>query len=409
MKVLVTGAKGFIGKNLIVALERRTGFEVIPFDLRDPGNVLETGLAEADAVVHLAGINRPEKIDAYDAGNAEFTRHLCERLMAFGRSPHILFSSSVQAALDNPYGLSKRKAEEILLSYAKQTGAAVSIFRLTNVFGKWSRPHYNSVVATFCHNIARNEPIAISDPSRELDLVYIDDVVASFLGDLESVPAGGRYRPVDPVYRVSLGALAETLRSFRAERETLTLPDLGAPFIRKLYATYLSYLPEREFAYRLTEKTDNRGELAELLKSTQSGQMFVSRTRPGITRGHHYHDTKVEKFIVVSGEAVIRFRKIETEAGSRLKVQGSSDEEKEEKSSEVGDRGAEGRDQRSEVGDREPQIIEYRVSGDEFTVVDIPPGYTHSIENIGQTDLIVLFWACEIFDPGKPDTFAEIV
>jgi UDP-2-acetamido-2,6-beta-L-arabino-hexul-4-ose reductase len=287
-----------------------------------------------------------------------------------GRNPLIVLSSSIQAALDNLYGLSKRKAEEIVLNFSNNRRTSTFAFRLAGVFGKWCRPNYNSVVATFCHNIARSLPIAISDPAREIDLVYIDDVVDAFIGIMEDhMPASdGKYCLVEPTYRISLGELAETIRGFRESRISLSVPDVNDPFVRALYATYISYLPRDSFAYTLTQRADPRGELAELLKSPNIGQIFVSRTRPGITRGHHYHDTKVEKFVVLEGDAVIRFRHI--------------------------------------LGE---DVIEYPVSGREFRVVDIPPGYTHSIENIGRDDLIVLFWATEIFDPDIPDTYGMTV
>ena len=288
----------------------------------------------------------------------------------WSRTPLLVLSSSTQAALDNPYGLSKRQAEDAVFDFGRETGASVFVFRLPGVFGKWCRPNYNSVVATFCHNIARDLPIAISDPAREIELVYIDDVVRAFIGIMDGrLPVSdGKYCLAEPTYRISLGALAETIQGFRDSRVSLALPDMSDPFIRALYATYVSYLPADSFAYALTQRTDPRGELAELLKSPHIGQIFVSRTRPGITRGNHYHDTKVEKFVVLEGDAVIRFRHI------------------------LG-------------GD----VIEYPVSGREFRVVDIPPGYTHSIENVGQNDLIVLFWADEIFDPDIPDTFGMTV
>ena len=249
---------------------------------------------------------------------------------------------------------------------AGKTGASVFVFRLPGVFGKWCRPNYNSVVATFCHNIARDLPIAISDPAREIELVYIDDVVRAFIDIMDGrLPASeGKYFIAEPTYRISLGVLAKTIQSFRDSRVSLALPDMSDPLIRALYATYVSYLPADTFAYALNQRIDPRGELAELLKSHHIGQIFVSRTRPGITRGNHYHDTKVEKFLVLEGNAMIRFRHIM-------------------------------------AGD----VIEYPVSGCEFRVVDIPPGYTHSIENVGKTDLIVLFWADEVFNPDMPDTF----
>jgi len=274
--------------------------------------------------------------------------------------------------LDNPYGLSKRQAEEAVFNFGRETEASVFIFRLHGVFGKWCRPNYNSVVATFCHSIARDLPIAISDPAREIELVYVDDVVHAFIGLLNGRlhVSDGKYCLVEPTYRISLSALADTIQGFRDSRITLALPDIGDPFVRALYATYISYLPVDSFGYPLTQRIDPRGELAELLKSPRIGQIFVSRTRPGFTRGNHYHDTKVEKFVVLEGDAVIRFRHI-----------------------------------RPDVRDQRADVIEYPISGHEFRVVDIPPGYTHSIENVGQNDLIVLFWAAEIFDPDISDAF----
>jgi len=370
MKILVTGAKGFIGKNLIVALKRRGEFDVIDYDLDSSEGLLEEGLAKTDVIYHLAGVNRPERATDFMEGNVDLTRQVCETLRRLGRTPLLLLSSSAQAALDNPYGLSKRQAEEVAFAFGRETGASVFVFRLLGVFGKWCRPNYNSVVATFCHNIARDLPIAISDSTKEIELVYVDDVVRSFIGIMDSrLPVSdGKYCLVEPTYRITLGVLAETIRGFRDSRVNLALPDMSDRFLRALYATYISYLPVDAFLYALTQRTDPRGELAELLKSPHFGQIFVSRTRPGITRGNHYHDTKVEKFVVLEGDAVIRFRHI------------------------LG-------------GD----VIEYPVSGREFRVVDIPPGYAHSIENIGQNDLIVLFWADEIFDPDISDTFKMMV
>lgn len=364
--VMVTGSKGFIGKNLGVALKRRAEVDVIEYDLDSPAGLLEEGLAKTDVIYHLAGVNRPEKVEEFAEGNFDLTRQVCDALRRLGRTPKLVLSSSTQAVLDNPYGLSKRQAEETVFDFGRNTGASVFVFRLPGVFGKWCRPNYNSVVATFCHNIARDLPIAISDPAREIELVYIDDVVRAFIGVMDGrLPVSdGKYSRVEPMCRISLGVLAETIQGFRDSRVSLALPDMSVPFLRALYATYVSYLPSDSFAYALTQRSDPRGELAELLKAPHIGQFFVSRTRPGFTRGNHYHDTKVEKFVVMEGDAVIRFRHI------------------------LG-------------GD----VIEYPVSGREFRVVDIPPGYTHSIENIGQNDLIVLFWAAEIFDPDIPDAF----
>jgi UDP-2-acetamido-2,6-beta-L-arabino-hexul-4-ose reductase len=277
-----------------------------------------------------------------------------------------VLSSSTQATLDNPYGVSKRLAEETVFAFGSETGARVAIFRFPGVFGKWCRPNYNSVVATFCYNIAHDLPITISDPAREIELIYIDDVIAAFIKvmDGQRPSQGDQFCYVEPTFHVTLGNLAETIRSFRESRNTLLFPAIWDRFTRSLYATYVSYLPNNDFGYHLMQRVDQRGELTELFKSFHFGQVFVSRTRPGITRGNHYHDTKVEKFAVLEGEAVIRLRHI--------------------------------------LG---PDVIDYPVSGKNFQVVDIPPGYTHSIENVGQTDLIVLFWADEIFDPSSPDTY----
>jgi len=367
LRVLVTGAGGFIGRNMMVALERRSGTDVLGIDVDSAPDGLEKGLAAADAVFHLAGVNRPGRDAEFADVNVELTRRICEALRRMKRTPIFVLSSSTQAALDNPYGISKRKAEEIVQAFGKETGAPVFAYRLPGVFGKWSRPDYNSVVATFCHRTARGLPVSVSDPAREIELAYIDDVVGAFLGHLDGRAPRSPGAPLlmEPIYRISLGALAETLAGFRDGRRNGALPDMSRPLLQALYATYLSYLPAGELAYALEQKVDPRGELAEILKSAPLGQVFLSRTRPGITRGHHYHDSKVEKFIVVEGEAVIRLRPIRGE-----------------------------------------DAVEYRVTGREFRVVDIPPGYTHAIENVGAGDLVVLFWANQMFDPEHPDTYA---
>jgi UDP-2-acetamido-2,6-beta-L-arabino-hexul-4-ose reductase len=363
--ILVTGSRGFIGQNLIQALKRRGNYRVFEFDINDSLEFFAEAVRQADIIFHLAGVNRPEKVEEYESGNAGFTKTLVSLLEEAKVKPVIVFSSSIQARLDNPYGLSKRRAEEVLINWADRCGGTVAIFRLPNVFGKWCRPNYNSAIATFCHNIARGLEINITDPERVLELVYIDDVVNTFLNMIESPPTkSARFYEVEPVFKIKLVKVVELIRSFKESRQSLILPDFSDPLIKRLYATYISYLPENEFAYRPEIKIDNRGQLAELLKSPYSGQIFISRTKPGITRGNHYHDTKTEKFIVIDGEAIIRFRHIKR-------------------------------------GD----VIEYRVSGNDFKIVDIPPGYTHSIENVGDKELIVLFWASEIFDPQKPDTY----
>jgi len=371
--ILVTGALGFVGRNLGAFLRQREGVQLIEVDIDSPPEMLKKGLREADVLFHLAGVNRPEKTEDYAIGNSGFTKELCNQLKAMGRAPVIIFSSSIQAEFVNPYGTSKLRAEEELLKFAEQTGAKVLIFRLKNVFGKWCRPNYNSVVATFCHNIAHDLPISISDPAKELELVYVDDVCAAMAeaaglfraSKMHLVAsANNSHAEITPVLRITLGELADIIRSFRDTRGSLRVPAFDNPFLCQLYATYLSYLEGADFVYGLDVKTDNRGNLAEFLKSPSFGQIFVSRTKPGITRGNHYHHTKTEKFFVVQGKAVIRLRHI---LGS--------------------------------------EIIEHHVQGNEYRVVDIPPGYTHSIENIGDGELVTLFWANEIFDPEIPDTY----
>ena len=376
--VLITGALGFIGKNLGALLRQEAKVKLVECDTDTPAGVLERGLREADVIFHLAGINRPKNEDEFFKGNTDFTAAICERLRALKRAPTIVFSSSIQADLDNPYGLSKRKAEDELRRFSEESGARVAIFRLKNVFGKWCRPNYNSVVATFCHNIAHDLPITISDPSKVLELVCVDEVCAAMLQsagigktEVEQAPAESNsavFPEVAPAFTTTLGALADTIRSFRQSRKTLRVPAFDDPFVKRLYATFLSYLEPADFAYGLELKTDERGGLAEFLKSPAFGQIFVSHTKPGITRGNHYHHTKTEKFFVVQGKAIIRFRHI-----------------------------------------LEDKVIEHHVSGRDYKVVDIPPGYTHSIENVGDEELVTLFWADEVFDPERPDTFFEKV
>ncbi|MBN1876305.1 MAG: NAD-dependent epimerase/dehydratase family protein [Anaerolineae bacterium] len=364
MNIVVTGASGFIGRNLVAHLAREEEVQVTEFDLQNTEGELQEGLTRADLVFHLAGVNRPESVDEFVVGNVDFTAHVCELLTQIGRPVPTILTSSIQAEQDNPYGRSKFQAEETLKRYVQENHAAGIIYRLKNVFGKWCRPNYNSVVATFCHNIARDLPITISDPDYELKLVHIDDVIEYFVKETQGQePAGVYYREVIPTFKITLGKLAELLHSFREMRQSLSLPDFSDPFVRKLYGTYLSYLNVDDFAYNLQQRCDPRGCLAEFVKSPSFGQIFVSTTKPGVTRGNHYHHTKTEKFLVLQGDALIRFRHIES-----------------------------------------GEILEYPVKGEEFRVIDIPPGYTHSIENIGKNELVTLFWASEIFDPGTPDT-----
>ncbi len=368
MNILITGSRGFVGRNLVAHLKRREGLTLYEYDLGSGAAVLDEALRLADIIFHLAGVNRPQTEEDFHIGNTGFTEDICRKLIELGRHPKIVLSSSIQAELDNPYGVSKRNAEDVLRRFAKETGALCVVYRFKNLFGKWCRPNYNSVTATFCHNIAHDLPIQISDPINKLELTYIDDVVAAFVNEIDAVKIGFNFAEALPSTQITLGQLADKMKQFRQMRVDLILPDYSNAFDHALYATYLSYLDGKDFAYGLEIKSDQRGSLAEFIKSPSMGQIFISHTRPGIVRGDHYHHTKTEKFLVVQGEAVIRFRQIESD-----------------------------------------KIIEHRVCGEDYRVLDIPPGYTHYIENIGRVDLVTLLWASEMFDPAKPDTIYEKV
>ena len=366
MNILITGARGFMGKNLRSALTGRYGdaHRLMLLDMPHTEEELLAAAAEADFVFHLAGVNRPTDPADFQKGNADFTRQLLTLLKERGKRPPVLLSSSIQAALENPYGQSKLSAEQAVADYGRETGAAVYLYRLPNVFGKWSRPNYNSAVATFCHNVARGMPITVNDPSVTLRLVYIDDVVEEFLRAMEGQPhREGEWCTVQPVHEVNLGHMAELIQSFPGLRDSLTAPDQSDPLVKKLYATYLSFLPPEDFSRPTVTHADQRGSFTELLHMGSRGQVSLNVSKPHITKGDHWHQTKHEKFIVLQGEGVIRFRK---------------------------------------VGDS--TVIAYKVSGENLTVVDIPTGYTHSIENTGDTDMLTLMWANEVFDPAHPDT-----
>lgn len=366
MNILITGARGFMGKNLRSALTGRCGdaHRLMLLDMPHTEEELLAAAAEADFVFHLAGVNRPTDPADFQKGNADFTRQLLTLLKERGKRPPVLLSSSIQAALENPYGQSKLSAEQAVADYGRETGSAVYLYRLPNVFGKWSRPNYNSAVATFCHNVARGLPITVNDPSVTLRLVYIDDVVEEFLRAMEGQPhREGEWCTVQPVHEVNLGHIAELIQSFPALRDSLTAPDQSDPLVKKLYATYLSFLPPEDFSRPTVTHADQRGSFTELLHMGSRGQVSLNVSKPHITKGDHWHQTKHEKFIVLQGEGVIRFRK---------------------------------------VGDS--TVIAYKVSGENLTVVDIPTGYTHSIENTGDTDMLTLMWANEVFDPAHPDT-----
>lgn len=367
-RVVVTGARGFIGRNLMVALGRRDDVEAAGFDVDDSLEALWAALAGADVVYHLAGVNRPQVPADFQTGNVGFTAELCRRMDQADARPAVVFASSIQAELDNPYGASKLAAEGVLAAWSRAGGGPVAVFRLPNVFGKWGRPSYNSVVVTFCHNVAHGLPIRVDDPDAAMKLVHVDDVVTAFLQVLEEPPRDVEQRTVAPVTEITVGALAARVRAFRAAQHSPDLPDLSGHFARALFSTYLSYLEPEELAFDLDVRADERGDLAELIREPHAGQIFVSRTHPGITRGNHYHDTKVERFVVIAGEGFVRLRPL--------------------------------------GGD---EVREYRVSGAAPQAVIIPPGTVHSIENVGPAEMVTLFWAGEVFDPGRPDTYYERV
>jgi len=376
MKILITGAKGFIGKNLIAELNNikegktkgynlTSDLNLFVYDIDTDPALLDDYCKKADFVFHLAGVNRPREQREYMEVNFGFTSTLLDALKKHGNNCPIMLSSSVQAELNNPYGVSKKAGEDLLFNYGKEVGAEVLIYRLPNVFGKWCRPNYNSAVATFCHNIAHGLPIQVNDPNVWMTLVYIDDVVKELISALEGNPhKEGNFCKVPIEYRITLSEIVNLIYSFKESRKNLYVPNLSDDFTKKLYSTYLSYLPEDQFSYLLKMNVDERGSFTEFLKSTDRGQVSVNISKPGITKGQHWHHTKNEKFLVVSGKGVIRFRKID-----------------------------------------EKKVYEYFVSGDKLEVVDIPVGYTHNIENLGDTDMVTVMWVNELFDPERPDTY----
>ena len=368
MRIVVTGGDGFIGRNLRVHLQELGHQDVTSIEQATSADDLRTTLASADFVFHLAGVNRSKEISEFDAGNRGFTATLCDVLRATGREIPLAFTSSTQALLDNPYGASKRAGELEVERYAADTGAAVYLFRLTNVFGKWCRPNYNSAVATFCHNIARGLPIRVSDPAAPLCLVYVDDVVETMVGLVRHADTPPGAVVVEPVYDTTVGEVDTMLREFAASRDTRLSPRVGTGFTRALYATYVSYLAPDSFAYSLTRHSDPRGVFAEMLKTPDCGQFSFFTAHPGIMRGGHYHHTKSEKFLVVKGRARFGFRHIVT-----------------------------------------GEVHEILVSGDESRVVETVPGWAHDITNVGDDEMVVMLWANEIFDPQKPDTIAASV
>jgi len=367
VRVLVTGAAGFIGKNVLAHLARVRDTQVLPITRASSLEDLERAVASCDFAIHLAGSNRPDTAADFVTGNVEFTHTLCAALTATGRRVPVIYASSIQATRDSDYGRSKLVAEATLQDYGRENGARVSIYRLPGVFGKWCRPNYNSVVATFCHNIARDLPIEVRDTEGSLNLVYVDDVAASFLETMQGKRTD-EFVELQPVYTLTLGELAKHLNDFKSSRESLVIGRVGTGLLRALYATYLSYLPPQAFAYSVPQHVDPRGVFVEMLKTIDSGQFSYFTAHPGITRGVHYHHSKNEKFLVVKGKARFCFRQIATNERHELSV--SSDQ---------------------------PQIVESI------------PGWSHDITNIGTEEMIVLLWANEIFDRSRPDTYSHPV
>ena len=384
MNILITGAKGFVGRNLCAALEeirlghdRRPDHEiadltVFAYDVDNTLEELDKFCAECDFVLNLAGVNRPKDPAEFMTGNFGFASTLLDTLKKHGNTCPVMISSSVQASLTgryagSPYGESKKAGEDLFFAYGKEVGAEVLVYRFPNVFGKWCRPNYNSAIATFCHNTANGLPIQVNDPSVEMDVVYIDDVVEELIqavrGKANKLADG--YCAVPVHHETTLGVIADTILSFPRLRERLAVPQLDDPLTKKLYATWLSYLPEESFIYDLKMNCDDRGSFTEIIRTADRGQFSVNISKPCITKGNHWHHTKNEKFVVVSGHGLIQLRKIGSE-----------------------------------------EIVEFEVSGEKIQVVEMIPGYTHNIINLSETeDLVTFMWANEPFDPARPDTF----
>lgn len=372
MKVLITGAEGFIGKNLGLYLSERRDIEIVRFGRQHTLDDLSTFLDGVDFVFHLAGVNRPQDPNEFYSGNRDLTGRLCDAVGAIaertGRKIPIVLSSSVQADRDNAYGESKRGAEQAVFGVSRRYDIPVHVFRLPNVFGKWCRPNYNSAVATFCHNITRDLPIQIHDPAAPITLVYIDDVVERFVAlmDGASQNAGAEgFESVTPQYTSTVGEVADLIRTFKESRQTLMTERVGTGLVRALYSTYVSYLPVEAFAYSVPQHGDQRGVFVEMLKTPDCGQFSFFTAHPGVTRGGHYHHSKTEKFMVIKGHARFKFRHMHS-----------------------------------------GETYELHSSGGTAQIVETVPGWTHDITNIGDDEMVVMLWANEVFDRAKPDTYA---
>lgn len=363
MNVLVTGADGFIGKNLIWHLRAIGNSEILTFNRRDSLYTLRDSVFNADFIYHLAGVNRPMEESEFYTGNSDLTAALCNAIRETGRAIPVVFSSSIHATTGTAYGRSKRMAENHLLELSLELGNQVYIYRLTNVFGKWCKPNYNSVVATLCHNIANGLPTVISNPEVELHLAYVDDVAEEFTNLLKLPPMPDRYHSISHTYRATLGELAAMLAQFKQERQTLLVEQVSNGLLRALYSTYLSYLRPEQSSYGLAKHSDARGSFVEVVKTRDSGQFSYFTSKPGITRGGHFHHTKAEKFIVVKGSARFTFQNVNT-------------------------------------GDRH----EITTHADHPTVVETLPGWSHDVTNIGDDEMVVMLWANELFNRERPDT-----
>lgn len=371
MRVLITGANGFVGRNLQLRLRERRDVQVVCYNRDQQAGQLAGLLEGVDFVFHLAGVNRPQDPKEFASGNTGLTRDLCQAVAAAARSTGrpipVLYTSSTQAVQDNAYGRSKREAEEVLAAVEYDSLVPVHVFRLPNVFGKWGRPNYNSVVATFCHNIARDLPIQVNDPQAALTLVYIDDVIERFVQLMDgAAPMAGLdgFVTVQPQYTTTVGELARLIGAFRDSRRSLVTERVGTGLVRALYATYVSYLPVEAFSYNVPLHADRRGIFVEMLKTPDCGQFSFFTVYPGVTRGGHYHHSKTEKFLVIKGQALFRFRHMQT-----------------------------------------GETHELRTSGDRSQIVETVPGWTHDITNTGQEEMVVMLWANEIFDQARPDTY----
>ena len=372
MEILITGADGFIGKNLQLHLAEHKDVQVVCFTRDDDVARLPALLQGVDFVFHLAGVNRPQDPQEFVSGNVDLTQALCQAVgavaVATGKLVPIVYTSSAQAVRDNPYGQSKRRAEDALLATARSHQVPVHVFRLPNVFGKWCKPNYNSAVATFCHNIARDLPIQISDPAAAVTLVYVDDVIERFVQLMDGADAAvgpDGFATVAPQYTTTVGELARQIQAFKDSRSSLMTARVGTGLVRALYATYVSYLPVESFTYTVPQYADPRGMFAEMLKTPDCGQFSFFTAHPGITRGGHYHHSKTEKFLVIKGQARFKFRHMQT-----------------------------------------GQVHELLTTGDKSEIVETVPGWTHDITNIGADEMIVMLWANEVFDRARPDTFA---